>query len=411
MKSNMLEMAFVTACLLAALMPAGAQAAGTTPSNDRGFHLFRNENLTISPFIDLSYTYDSNVDYDKAENDDSSLTLNPGVDFWYKGNNWGLDGRGWYGYEFFKDYDELDSERYGEQLNFYLESEKGWRLNFGESYTRTEENDSILDGGRGIWRDREMFEFTGAFSYQLSEKTSVSLSGMYSMIDYKENNNEYAPLYGWDEWSANLEIARQITKKSNLVLSGGIQSYTSDGTTQGVDDHSMGYSIMGGFSSRATERITYRALTGASFFDYGTDDMQTGWTYSLDVNWVLNKKWGFTVAGSSYFQPSEREQNQATQVYTISGGLTYRPVRKLSLTADLAYRHEDEQFSHVEGPYSYGDERDVVSARVGARYDLVRTDYLKADIFATFEYDNQMSDENYDEFDDYRLNIGLRLFY
>lgn len=375
-------------------------AGGASAQETQGFKF---NNLTISPFVNLEYTYDSNVDYDKKEYDDTYLTVNPGVDFNYKGNDWGLIGDAWYGYDKYQDYDELDADRYGESLKFYTESAKGLRFVLGQSYMSSSENDSILDGGRGIWRDRDIFEVNSALSYQLSERTGVTLSGMYSNLDYENNQEEYGALYGWEEWSVGLELARKLTEKSNLLISGTYQEYDSDGA-MGIDSSSTGYSLMAGLGSRATERISYRALVGGSWFDYAEGDQLSGVTYSLDANWLITRKLALTVAGSSYFQPSETEANQAMQVYMLSTGLTYRPTRKLTGRVDLGYRRE-------ENEYAYTDEGavtdDIVSARLRADYQLMR--YMT--VYGSVEYEDWTSDADENEFDRYRGSLGLSLRY
>lgn len=364
---------------------------------------FKFNNLTVSPFVNLEYSYDSNVDLDKQEYDDSILTVNPGVDLTYKGNDWGLDGTAWYGYDWYKEYDDLNGDRYGESLRYYTESAKGWRLVLGESYLKSKEDDSILDGGRGLWRDRELVELTGALSYQFSEKTGVTLNGLYSDLDYENDQNQYAALYGWREWSMGLELAHRLTEKSNLLLNGSYQEYESDGAF-GMDSSSTGYTLMAGFGSRATERISYRALMGATWFDYAGGDQLSGWVYSLDASWLISKKWAATIAGSSYFQPSETEMNQAMQVYTLSTGLTYRPMRKLTTSFDVAYRRE-------ENEYSYSDQGaitdDVFSTRLHADYQLMR--YVS--VYGGLEYQDRMSDASANEYDRYLGTLGLKFRY
>lgn len=365
---------------------------------------FKFNNLTVSPFVNFEYSYDSNVDYDKNEYDDSILSVNPGVDISYKGNDWGLSGNAWYGYDRYCDYDDLNRSRYGERLNFYTESAKGWRFVLGESYLKSQENDSIIDGGRGLWRDREQFELTSALSYQLSERTGITLSGLYSDLDYSNDSSKYAPLYGWQEWNVGLELSRKLTEKSNLLLTGSYQNYTSDGSGVGWNDTSDGYTVMGGFGSRATERITYRALTGVSWFDYGNDDQLSGWTYSLDGSWVISKKWAATVAGSSYFQPSEQMQSQAMQVYALSAGLTYRPMRKVTTQFDVAYRREENEYSRF-GSSAITD--DIFSTRFRVDYQLMR--YVS--LYSGVEYQKQLSDDDDYEFDRFRGSLGLSLRY
>ncbi len=366
---------------------------------------FKFNNLNVSPYVNLEYKYDSNVNYDrKQEQDDSILRVNPGVDLSFQGDMWGLRGNAWYAYEWYKELDRLNSDSYGESLEVYRESAKGWRFVLGQSYVRDTENDSLLDdGGRGLWREREQFEVTGALSYQFSEKTAATLSGMYSDLSYVNDSNQYEPLYGWKEWSMGLELARKLSEKSNVLLSGSYQQYTSDGATR-VDDSSTGYSLQAGFGSRATERIKYRALTGVSWFDYADGDLLTGWTYSLDASYIINKKWAASVAGSSFFQPSEREANQAVQTYTMSAGLTYKPMRRLSTRYDVAYRREENQYD-VSAAGAATDDR--YSLRVRADYKLQR--YVT--LYGGLEYEDQMSDDSESEFDRYRASVGLNFRY
>ena len=364
---------------------------------------FKFNNLTVSPFVNLAYTYDSNVNLDKREYDDSYLTINPGVDLTYTGNDWGLSGNAWYGYDKYLEYSELDEPRYGESLKFYTESAKGWRLVLGESYLKSRENDSIIDGGRGLWRDRDTFELTGALSYQMSERTGITLSGMYSDLNYNNDGNMYGALYGWQEWSAGLELARKLTEKSNLLVTGSYQEYESDGA-KGLSSKSTGYTLMGGLSSRATERISYRALTGVSWFDYAEGDQLNGWTYSLDANWLINKKWAASVAGSSYFQPSETEANQAMQVYALSTGVTYRPMRKLTTRFDVAYRREENEYATTAAGAVTDD---LFSVRARADYQLMR----HMSVYGGLEYEDWISDNDAQEYDRYLGTVGLSFRY
>lgn len=363
-------------------------------------------NLTISPYVNLEANYDSNVDLDTHEYDDWYFTINPGVDVTYEGNDWGVRGNVWYAYDKYKDYEELDEPRYGFRLSEYWESPKGWRAVFGQSWMESKSSDSILDGGRGIWRERSQWDITGALSYQMSEKTGVTLSGQYSDLNYKNDGDKYGHLYGWNEWSVGLELARKLTEKSNLLLAGNYQEYSQNNTTGSkYDNDSTGYSLMAGLGSRATERITYRLLTGASWFDYGEEGTTAGWTYSVDGNWLISRKWAATIAGSSYFQPSETEQNQAMQAYTMSVGLTYRPITRLTIRGDVGYRREDDEYKRTGYKRKMTDH--IYSARLRADYQFVK----HASVYAGIEYSDWESDEKAHEYDRILGTVGLRLRY
>jgi hypothetical protein len=362
--------------------------------------------LTISPYMNLEWNYDSNVDLDTQGYKDWFLTINPGVDLTYVGNDWGINGNFWYGYDKYDKYEELDKSRYGMQFSEYWESSDKWRVVLGQSYMETDSSDSILDGGRGIWRQREYLDMNGAVSYQVSEKIGVTLDGKYSKLDYMNDNSKYGYLYGWEEWTVGAEVARRLTEKSNLLLSGSYQEYEQDNAKDaGYGSGSTGYSLMAGFGSRATERISYRVLTGTSWFDYGGEGNVGGWTYSVNANWLINKKWAATVAGSSYFQPSETELNQSMEVYTLSTGLTYRPVTRLTVVGDIGYRREEDQYSRAG--YSEKMVDNIWSLRLRADYQFAR----HASVYAGIDYSDWESDDKNSEFDRFFGTVGVRLRY
>ncbi len=374
-------------------------------------HGFRYNNLSVSPYVNLEYTYDSNVNYSQAkETDDHIFSINPGVDLNYKGNDWGLNGNLWYRREFYHDNDRLDKDSFGQSLDFYWESPSGWSFLLGQQWVLSDQSDSLTSdsGGQGLWRGRNQFDITAAVSYEFSEKTRATVSGMYSDLWYDNDGDEYGALYGWEEYSVGLQLARQLTAKSDLILSGSYQEYKSDGAQGGVSSDSTGYTLMGGFGSRATERIKYNLLAGMSMFDYAEGDQLYGFVYNANVSWVISRKLTASFAGSSQFQPSEREANQATQNYTVSAGLSHKTTRRLTTSLDLAFRREDNEYKYDYGDgTSSSDHDDRYSMRLLARYSLRK--YVN--LYAGVEYEDQRSDEKVNEFDRYRGTLGVNLRY
>ena len=369
---------------------------------------FRHKNLSISPYVNLEYTYDSNVNYSESdEEDDHIFSVNPGVDLDYRGNDWGINANAWYSYDWYHENDLLDKDSYGESVDLYWESPRGLALVLGQSYVISSQNDSLTSGdGNGLWRDRNQFDITGALAYQFSEKTGATINGIYSDMWYDNAQDQYGDLYGWTEYSVGLQLARQMTAKSDFLISGSYQQYDSDGAEGGVDSSSTGYTLQAGAGSRATERILYSVLVGTSWFDYGDGDQMSGITYSVNASWIVSKKWVATLSGSSNYQPSEREANQANKIYAFSGGLTYQTTRRLTTSLDLAYRREENEVDdrNVSGD-SGADDR--YSARLMARYKLRK--YVN--LYAGLEYEEQISDEEMNEFDRYRGTLGVNLRY
>lgn len=418
-KSNL----FVTAGLLCfapvAVFSQTAQAEGIKVGN-----------LTILPYVNLEATYDSNVDLDRHEYKDWYFTVNPGVDFTYTGNDWGLRGTGWYAYDKYRKYTELNEPRFGFHATEYWETPKGLRVVLGQRWMKSYSNDSILSGGRGVWRERSYLELNGAVSQQLSESTGLTLSGQYAKNSYKNDSDKYGQLYGWNEVSTGLELAHRLTHKSNLLLGYDFQRYSSKGA-QNIDNESLGHSVLAGAGSRATERVTYRMMTGVSFFNYARgerndpyayvggprykedDDWIMGWVYRVDGSWLISQKWAASLAGSSYYQPSETQQNQAIKVYTISAGLTYRPAKRVTITGDLGYRREEDEFKRSAYTqdgivnYRYKINEDVYSVRLRANYQFVK----HAAVYTGIEYEDWESKEGFRDYDRFRATMGLRLRY
>jgi hypothetical protein len=150
---------------------------------------------------------------------------------------------------------------------------------------------------------------------------------------------------------------------------------------------------------------------GASWLDYGgVANADVGWTYSLSANWRILRQLQWSVLGSSYYQPSERQYASQTRVDAVSWGIAKVMVRgKLRATFDIRYRHEAHE-SITDSNWDYN--LDVWTGRLGLDYTICR--FLS--VFANVEYQKSMNDEAekrngaYD-YDRLRATIGLKLQY
>jgi len=376
-------------------------------SSGQGFNL---GNLNVSPFVNASYMYDSNIYSSEDERDDSIYTVNPGVDLNYRGNEWGMSGSAWYGYDYYQKYRKSDASRYGERFSFYRDSHAGWRFLVGQGFLNSSQNDSILDGGQGIWRDRYQIDGNALLGYTFSERLAATLTGFYTLFDYKKDTRDFpSNLYGWYEVALGLEVSRKMTEKSNLLLNLSSQYYESQADDfANVSGRSMGYTAQLGVGSRLTERIRYRIMAGVNAMDAAETDFLLGASYSVDVSWVMARQWAMTVAGSSYFQPSEYTVAQTKQVYAGSWGLTYKPFVKLTAGLDLAYRREDNlTLDGYEGSIGENYANDQFSARLRGNYSLHR--YVS--LFSTIEGIQNYSEAPNRDYDRVRITIGLSLRY
>jgi len=382
-----------------------------------GFRFFNNH-LTIKPYVSLSYTYDSNIDTAKHANDDSIFMVSPGVDFEWRGDRWSLVGSLWYRYNAYCDYsDEMGENSYGESLKYNWtnskQGEKGWSLVLAERYAYISQNDSLNSGdGRGIWRDRERFDASAAIERRFTERWHADLMGQYNWIDYKNDTGKYAPLYGWQQFSAGLEAGFAASKWTDLLVAGGYSGYRQKGGHgyRNYSNESQVWTVMGGIGTHATEKIQYRLLAGASWLEYGGHSgADSGWTYQLSGNWRITRQVQVSLLGSSYYQPSERSIGQAVKVYSLSAGVSYLTLGdKLNLSANIAFRHEENAYADRYLAAGNDYDEDIISARLGATYTINRW----MSIFATISWEEEWCDKHDDyDYDRFRGTVGVRFHY
>ena len=411
---------FVAAGLVAAL---GVQAG---EMEKRGIKV--GERMTLRPYVSMSYTYDSNIDSGKHSKAGSQWMIKPGLHADYLAENWKLTGHVWYDYHAYNHYtSQLNQSSFGEQLGFdYANSEAneaGWRINLSEQFRQIAQDDDMSNsGGRGIGRDRKEFTASGVIERRINEHWHGGLTGSYYLLDYDNNVDKYASLYGWKRLTTGAEFGYTASKWTDLIVAADYQWYWQDNSSnhdvteaaakgRHISSDSEGFSLMGGIGTHATERISYKVLAGWSRFDYGGGAKEiNGWTYRATADWKVSDTMTLALLGSSYYQPSEREYGSALKVNTVSLGLAKSFIRgKLRGTVDLAYRRGTHEYTE----YAANDyDEDIWTARVGLSYTLNR--YF--DIFGNIEYQDEETEggsgigHKYD-YDRWRGTVGVRLTY
>ncbi len=312
------------------LLAIGAQAQvdmTEMPEPTRGIRLGE---VNFSPFADLMYFYDSNIDFvHENPSGDSGMQIKVGADLSYGGNEHTFFGRGWYMLERFMDQDRVDRNQWLTELGYSYDSPRGTALRLDEIYEQVYQND--IETGR--WQDRREFRANASLGQQLTEKSSGVLGAGVADIAYEQKG-----LYDWREYSADLDLGRRLTAKSDAIINVAITEQTSEGTSGNY----RGYSLSGGVSSRPTSKVTYRATAGVeSYSSSDSGDSVLGGTYKLAMDWRVSQKWTATLAGSGQYQPGEDVARNYAQVFTLGSGLTYRPTRRISTSVQLLYRRDD----------------------------------------------------------------------
>ncbi len=391
--------------------------SGSVSDKPTGFRFFNNR-LTVKPHVSLSYTYDSNIDTTRKATDDNIFSVHPGADFTWRGERWELTGSLWYQYRAYCDYSsELGENSYGESLTYkwsnVSEEGKGWNLLLSERYQLANQSDGLTSGeGRGIWRDRKTVNVNGVLERRFANLWHADVMGQYSWLDYENDARDYAPLYGWSQYSVGLEAGYVASKWTDLLISAGYSYYDqkSGRGYRNYSDESQSWSLQGGIGTHATEKITYRVLMGVSQLEYGGhSDADTGWTYSLSANWRITRQLQFSILGNSYYQPSERSLGQAVKVYALSGGFSYLTLGdRMTLTADLSWRLEESVYSDRYLAAGNDYDEDLLAFRLGANYTINRWMSIYADIVLEENWCSSYSNYEYDRF---RGTVGVRFHY
>ena len=400
---------------LSAAAVAGSVFAASTEGGNRpkGFK-FLGDKLTLLPYVNLAYSFDSNIDQVRKAAQDSIFLVTPGAELKYDNKDgFVVDAKVFYTHKWYCKYSGLNQDSYGESFqiekNTSAKGEKGWTFLLRENYAKYGQNDDMTKSdGRGIWRDREQLSVNGAIQRRW-DRFSATINGAYDWLDYDNDRKKYGRLYGWTRWVGGVEFGYGLTDMTDLLVAGSYQRYThSKGYSKqygGVADTSQGWTIMGGFGSRLDRQITYRALLGASWFEYGREDTDCGWTYQLSANWKVNDRLNIAVLGSSYYQPSESIACSANKVYSISGGARYRFTDRLSGSVDVAYRKDDRVYTnHAYSRYNRNE--DYACGRL--RGDWYFNRY--ASLYAALEYEwVDYSNDNYLSYKRFRGTVGVQL--
>lgn len=417
-----------TKYLASALALAATASVSAEQDRESGFKI--GQHMTLRPYLSMSYTYDSNVDSSHHSKSGSQWIVNPSLELEYLAETWKVDAAVWYQYHAYNRYtSQLDASSYGERLRFdWADSkpdEAGWRVLFSERFEQIAQDDDMSNhNGRGIGRDRKQFTAEGAIERRINERVHADVNANYYLLDYDNDVSKYAWLYGWKRAVVGGEAGYMASKWTDFIVAANYQWYWQDNNRDRSDGEasrrgrhvygdSKGWSVMGGIATRATEKLSYKLLTGWSRFEYGNGVKDIdGWTYQASADWQVDadNTMHVMLLGSSYYQPSEREYGSAIKVYNMCLGLGKSVIRNtLKGTLDFAYRKETHEY--VE--YSADDyDTDIWTARIGLSYRISR--YVS--VFGRVEYQTQMCKggsvhNNAYDYDRWRGTVGLSLTY
>ena len=361
--------------------------------------------LRVLPSVNLSLYRDFNPTYVKPgdEKGATAFRVEPILDLIFKGNGWGVTGRGWFSRDWYLGADSpyrdiIERQYYGENLGFYLESPRGTRVTLTESYEFQNRDDYVAGGGgvyNASWQDRTTARVGAALDQPLGEKTVLRAGVNYSDLQYDSDS-----LYGWRSIGGTLGLGRKLTAKTDVLLDGGYERQTSDGAA----NSSSSYRITTGLGSRENAKSSYRAEVGMMGYDYdGGSANATTWTYSLSGAWKFSERLSGTLSGSANYQPSEVDANNYSTVNALGAGLVFDTTRRVKTTFSVVYRRED--YARTDPVYDETRLDNQFSLYLRTSYQF----YRYARVFINAEFSKNLSSIGDYDYNRLFLETGINL--
>lgn len=283
-------------------------------------------NQTVfTPKLIAQTTYDDNAFFDDEE--DTIFLLKPSFTLSYGEENWSFDSGGHVALYRYESLDEYDRENYhiwfGGDRNITERLQFGVRASY--DYDNTFEDELTESGYITQPTLRERYNVIPDFSYQLSERDSLSFSLPLQFITYEDkvnpNSDSYGGVFSWSRMLSN--------QKSSFLTQFSYNKYLFD-RSDGETDQDV-YTALFGMSYKPTERLDLRGLIGVGRavsnvdFDGMADVDQKDTYFSFDLSGTyLWERWKLTLGADRQASPSTygeltlRTRGTATANYSFT---------------------------------------------------------------------------------------------
>lgn len=386
--------------------------------------------LALSPFVNATLTYDSNVFLEEEdEKDDLFFDIMFGLSAAEHFRSVSLSARAWYMIRQYQEYTEKDHDEWGESASIGIGSVEKTLLEVSQRFRRTEdyertpgsveyvnpENQTlILSEDRTMRVPRELNDIGVSLTRRLGEKTYVMVSGAFNGNDYDSQG-----LYDWTEGTYMAQLTRKLTDKTSATLSGSYGSQSSDGLTGSVDF----YSLNGGVTMRRSAKLHLDASGGMSWYHApdGTGPERPGFIdFNVAARWLATENWTLQMSSRNGMQPASQFKNDTMKV-TLFSLSAERPIKTswlFSMTG--AYRYDLYHNTPAPGGPSAPEDTGEIQndARSGESWSRqwaghVRLDYRPVrkpyNLFAEVRYED--TESVWFEYVQLRATLGLALRY
>ena len=365
---------------------------------------------TISPYVDMSATYDSNVNQSRSDVKgdvfgDATLGLRVG----YSSYQLEFNGLGFLSGRKYADVTENDFTaggdllrlKYGNRDQIAIEVDQTYRHitdidRYGsEAAVAGVSPDSVLDVSARSQRD--IMQAGISAGRNLTDKLELDAGYRFDDVNYDQS-----ALADLRNHIGQIEAAYKITDKSAglLTVKGAVQE------NRRTDDSANYYAARLGMRTRSTDKLTFKGSAGVQHYSPPSGDSETGFNFDLVGSWVATERIGVEAGGRNGSQMSSLYANNGSDYQIFWLGATYRINPSVSTTLSGAYRIDD-YMNPVESAGGMVDRKDKgFAARVRADYQAPAK-FLK--VYGEASYEDASS--NIEGYSDTRVAIGAILSY
>ncbi|MDO4527627.1 MAG: outer membrane beta-barrel protein [bacterium] len=368
---------------------------------------FRIGNFKVDPVVSAGIAWESNIG-NTSRNEESGFlwrvqaaaSLAPAV---LEDRRTFLTANVFYNMERgFDSKDGADSDSYGISAVFRRELAKQWNLTINGGYTRSED-DNFWYGSNDafgnpttpdIYTDKsENYNFNAAVGYRGPKWTFGFGAGWHRSrhLDGNKTSN--------DSYTASVRAGHVLPAISPSCYLTTSLSAIYDDPDRG--DTSVSYTLLAGLSGDFSDKTSYSAMVGISFYDYSglVDDTSVNPAYNFSIARKISRRVSLALTASSRYEAED--SGQANLYYVWSHHLT----AALNLTID------DKTDARLSASGIYEDH---VGSQGHADYDrtyvqlqasLHRQFYRALYGFVSVSW--RRDDNNSVEKDDYRAEVGL----
>ena len=349
--------------------------------------------FTLSPFVEGSLTYDSNVHLapEGQETNDFFYGVVGGLSLMKRTEDVLMNLRGWYRIRRYQDNDVLDDDTWQESFNLVWGDIDKLQINLDQRYSDVSDYEFTQaeignEGGDDLTlrlidgrtrRTQRQLNDVGVSAARQTDKLLAKLGGGYATVEFDDDD-----LKEWKEGEVNVELGYEATDKSSIVFAGSHGEHDSDNDLKNISFTKLRL----GLRSQRTEKLSFSAGVGGELYraeDATGDstDLDTDlFHYNLGGAWAITRKISLQAFGRNEMVPTSAFEQNTKQVDQFSLGLLWHFSQDWETTLGASLRQDDysrpiggidgeEELRGVQWKIGYVPGDELINIALNIRYE------------------------------------------